>query len=140
MPAAMIAKRSEPQSASEVIHAIYAAFRRGDLAEMQRMVASDLVMHVPGKSFLGGEHRGVGEVIALTAQAATRFIPSSLKVMSVEEEDDEATALVEVGVRAADGTTAPVRLRQTFRFDQDWKVVEAWLKPDDQRRFDRLLG
>jgi ketosteroid isomerase-like protein len=138
----MIAKRSEPQSAAEVIEDVYAAFGRGDLAEMQRLAAPDLVVHIPGKSTLAGTHRGVGEVIALTARASTRFIPSSLKVVSIEEEAGErvATALFDVAIRAIDGTTALLRIRQTFRFDEAWKIVEARLQPDDQRKFDKLLG
>jgi ketosteroid isomerase-like protein len=137
----MIAKRSEPQSPTEVIHDLYAAFRRGDLAEMQRLVAADIVLHVPGKSFLAGHHRGVGEVMAATARAATRLLPPTLKVVSIDEEGEgSVTALVEVAVRAADGTTSAVRLRQSFRFAEDGRVIEARLKPEDQRRFDRLLG
>jgi limonene-1,2-epoxide hydrolase len=138
----MVARRSEPQSAAEVIQDVYAAFGRGDLAEMQRLVTPDLVLHVPGKSTLAGTHRGVGEVIALTARAATRCIPSSLKVVAIEDESGErlASALVDVGIKAIDGTTALLRIEQTFRFDEAWKIVEVWLKPDDQRRFDKLLG
>jgi ketosteroid isomerase-like protein len=141
MPAAMIAKRFDPESASEVIEEFYVVFRRGDLAEMQRLVATDLMLHVPGKSSLAGTHRGVGEFIALTTHAANRFIPSTLKLISIEEgeEDNTATALIEVAVRAVDGTTTTVRLRQTFHFDEDLKVSEAWLKPEDQRRLDRLV-
>jgi hypothetical protein len=58
----------------------------------------------------------------------------------VEAQGNDASAVVELAVRGPDGTMGRVRLNQRFRFDERVKVVEAWLEPEDQREFDRLVG
>jgi len=136
----MIAKRPEPYSLADTVRDIYDAFSRRDMAELQRTGSSEIVLHVPGKSSLAGTHRGIGEVIAVAARAATRFVPTSLQVVSVEAQGNDASAVVELAVRGPDGTMGRVRLNQRFRFDERVKVVEAWLEPEDQREFDRLVG
>ena len=136
----MIAKKPEPYSLADTVRDIYDAFSRRDMAELQRTGSSEIVLHVPGKSSLAGTHRGIGEVIAVAARAATRFVPTSLQVVSVEAQGNDASAVVELAVRGPDGTMGRVRLNQRFRFDERVKVVEAWLEPEDQREFDRLVG
>src|SRR6266513_2742148 len=68
----MIAKKPEPYSLADTVRDIYDAFSRRDMAELQRTGSSEIVLHVPGKSSLAGTHRGIGEVIAVAARAATR--------------------------------------------------------------------
>jgi hypothetical protein len=79
-------------------------------------------------------------VIAIAARAATRFVPTTLEVVSVEAEGNDATAVVDLTGRSPDGTVDSVRLTQLFSFDDQAKVVETWLEPQDQRKFDRLVG
>ena len=136
----MIASKPEPYTLADAVRDIYDAFRRRDMADLQRTGSADVVLHIPGTSSLSGTHRGIGEVIAVAARAATRFVPRSLEVVSVEAEGNEATAVVDLAGRAPDGTVDSVRLTQRFRFDEHAKVVETWLEPHDQRRFDRLVG
>jgi ketosteroid isomerase-like protein len=136
----MIAKKPEPYTLADAVRDIFDAFSRRDMAGLQRTGSPDIVLHIPGKSSLAGTHRGIGEVIAIAARAATRFVPTSLQVLSVEAEGNDATAVVELAGRSPDGTVGTVRLTQRFRFDEQVKVVETWLEPEDQRQFDRLVG
>ena len=52
----------------------------------------------------------------------------------------EATARIDLTGRTPDGATATVRMGQRFRFDEQDRVAETWVEPEDQRQFDRLLG
>ena len=136
----MIVNKPDPYTLADAVRDIYNAFKRRDMAELQRTGSADVVLHIPGKSSLAGTHRGIGEVIATAATAATRFVPTSLEVLSVESEGNDATAVVDLAGRSPDGTVDSVRLTQRFRFDDHARVVETWLEPQDQRQFDRLVG
>ena len=136
----MIANKPDPYTLADAVRDIYDAFKRRDMADLQRTGSADIVLHIPGKSSLAGTHRGIGEVIAIAARAATRFVPTTLEVVSVEAEGNDATAVVDLTGRSPDGTVDSVRLTQLFSFDDQAKVVETWLEPQDQRKFDRLVG
>ena len=136
----MTGKDPTGRSLADLVRDIYGSFSRGDLTAMQRTGSSDIVLHIPGKSSVAGTHRGIGDVIAVAARAMARFVPTSLEVLSVEAEGKEAAARIDLTGRTPDGTTATVRMGQRFRFDEQDRVAETWVEPEDQRQFDRLLG
>jgi ketosteroid isomerase-like protein len=51
-----------------LLTAFVEAVQRGDVPALLEMVSEDLVWTVPGRSFAAGEHRGVGNVLAVLAR------------------------------------------------------------------------
>jgi ketosteroid isomerase-like protein len=47
----------------QVVRDGFAAFASGDMATLRRVLAPDVVWHVPGRSPLAGSHKGVEEIL-----------------------------------------------------------------------------
>jgi ketosteroid isomerase-like protein len=120
----------------------YNAFARGDLDEVLRLLAPEIVWHVGGAGPLSGAHRGpagvailLGKVFELTAGS------QRLEIREIFATDEHVIAVVhETATRARDGATLDVREAHLLRMDTDGKVAEFWDVPDDADAHDEFFG
>ncbi len=109
----------------------------GAQAPVARMLADDVVWHVPGRSPLAGEHRGREEVLGYFVRrrdlAHTSF---RIDVRGVIADDERAVILVGGEVQHR-GETLVWGTVATFRLE-DCRVAECWVVPHDQQVFDQI--
>ena len=58
------------QQDEQALRDLYAAFSAQDVAAMQQLFDPDVVWHLPGRSVLAGDHRGVDAVLAFFGRVA----------------------------------------------------------------------
>jgi len=114
----------------------FAAFDTGDIATLNTMFADDVVWHGAGRSFLGGDFKGKGEVLGLFARLSQEADSFEQKVHTILADDEHAVALVEARA-ARSGKKAT--LQQTFVFHLDkGRIKEAWATLHDLYAFDEF--
>jgi hypothetical protein len=133
-----VSASGEGLSPAEAVRGILEAFRSGDLVYIQNATAPAIVLRMPGKNALAGTYTGPGEVLALVARAAGRFIPATVRILGVGESGSEGKVDVEIAVRTPEGSET-LKGSVFCRFDETGKVVESRVVADDQKRYDRLL-
>jgi ketosteroid isomerase-like protein len=84
--------------ASEVMSGYAAAWEAGDVERAWTFYAEDVVMHLPGRSSLAGDHRGRSAVIAA--------------IRALLDRTDDSTAAVEVVDRLVSGDRVAMVLRE----------------------------
>ena len=85
-----------------VISAYAAAWQRGDPAAAWEFYADDVVMRLPGRGSLAGEHHGRDAVIAAIRQLLSRTSESTAQVEPLDQlvsDDQVAVVLAETVVR-----------------------------------------
>lgn len=117
---------------AEVLRRVYAAYAAKDLGELDTLFASDIVMHVPGRHPLSGEHRGKDAVWAYLGQvAAISGGTGGFDVHAI------TTDGVEHGVALTTGTIRDfVRPVVHVAHVRDGQVTEVWEASLDQARED----
>jgi SnoaL-like domain len=125
---------------AEVARRIFDAYRAGDLAGIQGVVSPDITLHMPGRNSLAGDYTGMGEVMALVARAAGYFAPGSVRVLGVDVNEGLVDARVEVSAGFMASRLGPVQLTQRMRLDEDARVVESWIVPDEPEEWDEFVG
>ena len=118
----------------------YEAFARGDLDAIRDLLAPDIVWHVPGRSTLAGDYRGIDAVLTYFGELFTR----SAGTFSAEliECGEIAPDLVACLVRIrGDMTAASVDSRVVQLFQQvDGRTAEVWSLAEDQYAIDEAEG
>jgi acyl-CoA thioesterase FadM/ketosteroid isomerase-like protein len=109
----------------------------GDLAPVEKLLADDVVWHVPGTSPIAGDYRGREAVAGYFR--LRRELAGGRITITTEGETHHEEALVQLangraplGAREAVWRTAGV-----YRV-ADGRIAEAWLVPLDQEHFDRV--
>ncbi len=103
------------------------AFRSGDRALVERLIAPDAVWHVPGEHHMAGVFRGREAVLAWLDQLPR--LGFWLTEQDVFASDDHACAVSIMGARR-DGVDVQTRVVSLFRY-RDGQQTERWLYPDD---------
>ena len=109
----------------------------GQVKPVTELLAEDIVWHVPGRSPIAGEHRGVDAVVEYFAKRR------DLAGASMRMHPREVLADEEAVVQLVDGTgrieDREVRWRTVgvYRVDGG-RIQEAWLVPLDLDQFDRI--
>jgi ketosteroid isomerase-like protein len=107
----------------------FAAFEAGDIATLNTMFADDVVWHGAGRSFLGGDFVGKGEVLGVFARVTQEADSFEQKVHTILADDEHAVALVEAH---ASREGKKITLRQVFVFHvSNSKIKEAWVSLHD---------
>ena len=132
--------RARGMQADEVARRIFESYRSGDLAAIQGLVSSEVVVHMPGDNVLAGEYKGLGVVLALVARAAAYFEPRSIRLLGVDVNEGEIEARVEVGAGLLAATGGPLQLTQRMHFNERGQISEAWIEPDDPCDWDDFVG
>jgi ketosteroid isomerase-like protein len=111
----------------------------GSINPVLELLPPDIVWHVPGKSPIAGDHRGIGEVIDYfekrrqLANATMRMRPGE-----VIFEGDAVAQFVE-GTAVLDGEQVSWQTIGIYRVDIGHRWIrEVWLVPLDGDLFDRI--
>lgn len=103
----------------------YDAFSRGDMDTLRGLFAEDIVWHVPGRSPLAGDHRGVDAVLQYFGQSIER----SGGTFGVEVHDvlanDEHVVGLQIATAQRDGKSLEDRGALIFHA-RDGKIQEVW--------------
>lgn len=111
----------------------------GSVDPVVELLAGDIVWHVPGRSPIAGDHRGVEQVVDYferrrrLANATMRMRPGEALV-----EGDSVAQFVE-GSAVLDGERVSWKTIGAYRVDLEHRWIrEAWLIPLDSELFDRI--
>ena len=118
----------------------YAAFARADLDTIREKLAEDVVWHVPGRSSLAGDYRGIDAVFGYFGELFTRS-GGTFKA-ELRECGQIAPDLVACLVHISGTMTAgevDQDVMQLFK-RQDDKTVEVWNFSSDQYAIDEAEG
>jgi uncharacterized protein len=80
----------------EVVRAAYAAFFGGDLDALHEYFDADIVWHVPGRTGVAGEYKGIAKVIEVLSSLLPMLADGTLRMEAhdVLASDDHVVALV----------------------------------------------
>jgi uncharacterized protein len=116
----------------------YAAFGRGDMATLGRLLAPDVVWHSPGKNTLSGDYTGIPAVLALFGRTfEVTGGTFRTEVHDIVANEVHGVALVTVSA-ARDGKPMTTQQAHVVHF-RDGKLAESWLFAADQAAIDELF-
>lgn len=113
-----------------------AAFRAGDLETIEKLVAADVVWHVPGDAPLAGDLRGREALLAFLTRVAE--LGFWLREHDVFGNDVHVCALSEMGATRP-GVDVSTRVVSIFHFSNG-RQVERWFYPQDMGTWNSILG
>src|SRR4029450_9238922 len=117
----------------------YDAFSSGDMQTLREMWHPDIVWHVPGRSQISGDHRGVDEGLGYFGQRRGRSGGAlRVEVHDVVANDEHAVGLHSTHAERA-GKTLDDNTTLVFHV-RDGKVTEVWQYQADQYAADELFG
>lgn len=125
----------------DVVSRFHAEQRRAYAGEgidgLRAVLADDVVWHVPGRSAIAGEHRGIEGVLAYLEKR--RSMTDSSFVVSVHGMSviDGRVVQLAAGRAMRDGRELAWETVGVFRVADD-RVAECWLIPFDQLAFDEI--
>lgn len=111
----------------------------GSIDAVVELLAEDIVWHVPGKSPIAGEHRGVAQV-ANYFDRRRRLASSTMQMRPGEviAEGDAVAQFVE-GTAVLGGKRLSWQTLGAYRIDiEHRRIREVWLVPLDLDLFDRI--
>lgn len=109
----------------------------GDLGAVARLLAEDVVWHVPGATAIAGHHRGREAVVAYF-RLRRRLAGGTIEITKVAEaHHDEALVQLADGRAVIAGREAEWRTAGVYRV-AGGMIAEAWLVPLDAEHFDRI--
>ena len=111
----------------------------GPLDPVVELLAEDIVWHVPGRSLIARDHRGVGRVIDYFRRRR-EFAGATMRMRpgKVNSEGDAVAQFVE-GTVVLDGEEVSWRTIGIYRVDTGRPLIrEVWLVPLDSELFDRI--
>jgi hypothetical protein len=111
----------------------------GSVAAVVELLAGDIVWHIPGRSPIAGDHRGVEQVIAYferrrqLANATMKMHPGELIAAG------NAVAQFVEGFATLNGQQVSWQTLGVYRIDPEQRRIrEVWLIPLDGELFDRI--
>jgi ketosteroid isomerase-like protein len=133
-----VAGPSDPLSVIRRFHeAQRRAYADGELDPLRELLDEDVVWHVPGRSAIAGEHRGVDAVLDyLRKRRAMTGATFRVSVHGLELIGDRVVQLAG-GVAERDGRELSWDTVGVFRV-LDGRIAECWLVPFDLYAFDEI--
>lgn len=126
-----------PQNAT-VLDRLNEAYRAWDLEALERVLADDVVYHIPGRSPVAGDYRGRDAVLDLWARQKVymngRFF--AVEFIDILASDDHVVA-VTAGQGRAGEHTVETRGANIYRIIDD-RIVECWPLYGDMAAFDEF--
>ena len=104
---------------------------------LTRMLADDIVWHVPGRNAIAGDYRGHDEVLGYFAKRRDHADASLRITVHRVLADDEFVLQLAGGSARVGGRTREWETVGVFRVG-DGKLAECWLVPFDQNAFDEI--
>jgi uncharacterized protein len=111
----------------------------GSLDPVIELLAEDVIWHVPGRSPIAGDHRGVGQVIDYF-EKRRRLADATMRMRPGEAifEGDAVAQFVE-GSAMRNGEAVTWQTVGVYRVDVEHRWIrEVWLVPLDSELFDRI--
>ena len=115
----------------------YEARASGDDRALAEVLADDVVWHVPGRSAISGDYRGIDEVMEYVRRR--RNLVAGTFQITVHDvlANDEHGLVIASGKAIRDGTAFEWRAHGLYRF-RDGRIAESWVLPENQYEFDRI--
>ena len=117
----------------------YAAFAKGDFAELNDLFAEDLLWHEGGRNQLSGEYRGRDAVYGLFGKLMEVTEGSFHLDLHAAFADDEHGVVLVTTTASRGGRSVTTNDVHVFHL-RDGKVVEFWDSSTDQYAIDELIG
>jgi YbgC/YbaW family acyl-CoA thioester hydrolase len=132
---------AEPPEAKAVVEEFLTRQREmyagGDLAEVEELLAEDVVWHVPGTSPIAGDYRG-REAVTGYFRLRRELAGGAIRVAKGgEAHHEEALVQLADGRAPLGGREVVWRTAGVYRV-AGGKIAEGWLVPLDQEHFDRV--
>jgi len=112
------------------------AFRAGDSSLLERLIAADVVWHVPGEHGMAGTIRGRDALLAWLDQLGP--LGFWLTEQDVFASDDHVCAISSMGARR-DGVDVQTRVISVFQY-RNRQQSERWLYPDDMAAWNAIFS
>lgn len=127
-------------AAIDVMRRYLEAVQRGDWGTGFGFFADDIVLHVPGRSSLAGEHRGREAAEGYLRGALARARGARVEVELVDMlASEERVALVVRERFGRPGGAVEIRRANLYRLRGD-QIVEVWIFEANQYEVDELLA
>lgn len=113
----------------------------GSVDSVVELLAGDIVWHVPGRSPIAGDHRGIEEVIAYF-ERRRKFANTTMQMRPGKAiVTGDAVAQFVEGSATLDGQRVSWQTFGIYRVDAEHRWIrEVWLVPLDSDLFDRIWG
>ena len=111
------------------------AFRTGDFDMIRSLVAEDVVWHVPGRSSMAGEIRGLEELVTWLGRLGE--FGFTIREHDVFGNDEHVCALSYIGARRP-GVVIEIRVTSVFHY-RAGRQIERWFYPDDAAAWDAIF-
>jgi ketosteroid isomerase-like protein len=111
------------------------AFRARDLDTLRSLIAEDVVWHVPGRSPMAGEIRGLDALVAWLGRLGEYGF--TIREHDVFGNEEHVCALSYIGAKRP-GLDIETRVTSVFHF-RDGRQVERWMYPEDPAAWDAIF-
>ncbi len=129
-----------PMAALDVMRRYLDAVQRGDWEAGFAYYAHDIVIHVPGRSALAGEHRGRDAAVGYIQAALARSHGADVEVELIDMlASEERVALIVRERFHREGGAVEIRRANVYRLRGD-EIVEIWIFEYDQYAVDELFA
>ncbi len=112
------------------------AFRDGDFDTIRSLIAEDVVWHVPGRSSMAGDIRGLDELVAWLSRVGE--FGFTIREHDVFGNDEHVCALSYIGARRP-GVVIEIPVTSVFHY-RAGRQVERWFYPEDMAAWDAIFG
>jgi ketosteroid isomerase-like protein len=115
------------------------AFAKGDVDTLRELFDQDAVWHVPGRSQLSGDYRGMDTILGLFAKIAELSGGTFRIDLHDVVANDEHAVGIDVSRGEREGRTLEDR-NVLVSHIRNGKIAEAWLLNDDQYAADEFFS
>jgi len=127
-------------AALDVMRRYLEAVQRGDWETGFGFFADDVVLHVPGRSSLAGEHRGRAAAEGYLQAALARSHGAQVEVELVDMlASKERVALIVRETFSRPGTAVEIRRANVYRLRGE-QIAEVWIFEANQYEVDELFA
>jgi ketosteroid isomerase-like protein len=110
----------------------YEAFGKADLDGIRDLLAPDVVWHFGGDNPLTGDYKGIDEVFGLFGKMFEMTAGDmNQEVHDLLASDKHGVAITHLRASRPDGRTLDVNQVAIYHSDDQNRVSEAWLLPED---------
>ena len=117
----------------------YDAFEKGDLETIRGLLADGVVFHIPGRSPLAGDYRGIDEVFGFFG----KIVELTGGTFKLERHailaDDEHGVVMLTATAERNGKTLSAKAIDIHHISND-KTTEYWTFPDDMYAEDEFFS
>lgn len=125
---------------AEMLQKAYEAFNAGDLDTLRGLFAEDVVGHIPGRSQVAGDYRGVDAVFGLFGKLSELSGGTFTEAPHAILADDEHGAVMSVANASRGDNSLEDQKTAEFYHLSDGKITEFWAWSEDDYVNDEFWG